>query len=178
MSGDENSKYRDIVFLHELGIPPEKIAKAKKLSVDYVNGVIGSREVSTKGKKINVIQEVANQNPWKDELPPDEILGIMADYLEAEDWNDGARTVPSRPIKGVDRSERVGEDRGLSDLVGATERAAVLPKGERDDAIKQELERIEMGREKWKDIMKHVDALLKEDVSDSRSGNDKDELGF
>ena len=112
----------------------------------------------------------------KDELPPDEILGIMADYLEAEDWNDGARTVPSRPIEGVDRSERLGEDRGLSDLVGATERAAVLPKDKRDDAIKQELERIEKGREKWKDIMKHVDDLLKEGIGSSKPENDKDEL--
>ena len=83
-------------------------------------------ESQAKREKKNVVQEVGNQNPWKDELPPEEVLNIMADSLQAEEIEHGARTIPSRPIAAVDRSDRLGEDRKMNDKIVA-ERVASRP---------------------------------------------------
>ena len=94
--GDENwAEVKDIAFLHESGVSPEKIAKVKKISIEKVNRILGNLdELVAKRKKMNIVQDIGNQNPWKEELPPEEILDLMAERLEAEDRQDGARTVP------------------------------------------------------------------------------------
>ena len=68
-------------------------------------------------KKENIVQSVGNQNPWKDELPPEEVLDQMAGSLKVEDMQYGSRTNPSRPIAAVDRSDRLGEDRKMNDKI-------------------------------------------------------------
>ncbi len=123
-----SSEFEDIVFLHGLGIPLEKIAKAKKISIEKVKLLIGSQENIVKTKKMNIVQEIANQNPWKNQIPPDEILEIMAEHLEAEERHDGARTIPSKPIPKVDRTERLGEDRKMVDRIEASKASSDVPK--------------------------------------------------
>ena len=70
-----------------------------------------------KRDKSSVVQTVGNQNPWKDQLPPEEVLEYMANTLEVEEMDHGSRTIPSRPIAAVDRSDRLGEDRKMVDKI-------------------------------------------------------------
>ena len=108
MNNDEWVMVKDIIFLHESGISPEDIAKVKKLSIEKVQSIVDNVKVAIKKRnKMNVVQEVGNQNRWKDELPAEDILAQMVESLEAEDRHDGARTVPSRPIERADRSDPV-----------------------------------------------------------------------
>ena len=69
----------------------------------------------------NVLQEIGNQNPWKDNpLEPQQAQKNGRRSLEETEEAElhyGARTVPSKPIKPVDRSERSGEDTVLTDRV-------------------------------------------------------------
>ena len=60
-------------------------------------------------------------------MPPEEILEQMAESLEVEDFSHGARTIPSRPIAAVDRSDRLGEDRKMSDKIVAERVASDAP---------------------------------------------------
>mgnify|MGYP001956756249 FL=1 len=65
--------------------------------------------------KPNIIQNIANKNEWKDQ-PPDpksaRRIGEDAwkvDEIDVEQYHSG-RTIPSRDIDPVDRSDRKGED--------------------------------------------------------------------
>lgn len=71
---------------------------------------------SQKGtKKENIIQTVANKNVWKDAPPEPELarkIGSEAwtpEDIDLADYHTG-RTVPSKDIEPVDRSDRPGED--------------------------------------------------------------------
>ena len=74
-------------------------------------------------EKPNVLQDIANQNPWKDRpMGASEAQEMANDVLSVEGGHDphyGARTVPSKPIEKVDRTERPGEDTTLTDRVHA-----------------------------------------------------------
>ena len=76
-------------------------------------------------KKGNVLRDVANQNPWKERpLQAEEAKRISEDVWVGEAGVDaanyGSRTVPSKPIQPVDRSDRPGEDTALTDRVHAS----------------------------------------------------------
>ncbi len=76
-------------------------------------------------KKANVLRDVANQNPWRERAPEaEEAKKISEDtWLSGESVdpaNYGSRTVPSKPIQQVDRSDRPGEDTALTDRVHAS----------------------------------------------------------
>ena len=91
MNNDEWAIVKDIIFLYESGISPEDIAKVKKLSIEKVQSIVGNVKIAIKKRnKMNVVQEIGNQNQWKDELPAEEILAQMVEGLEAEDRHDGA----------------------------------------------------------------------------------------
>ena len=83
----------------------------------------------------NALQDIANQNPWKDQPLPAEQAQAMAKKtweLEGEENEHyGARTVPSKPIQKVDRSERSGEDTTLTDRIHAS--AAAQAKSNLDE---------------------------------------------
>ncbi|MDP6870085.1 MAG: hypothetical protein QGI21_04870 [Candidatus Poseidoniaceae archaeon] len=164
MENKEDLKFRDVVFLYGLGIPPEKIAKAKKISVDDVNKLINSQQDVVKKNKINIVQEIANQNPWKDEVPPDEILELMAEHLEAEDRHDGARTIPSRPIPKADRSERLGEDREMVDRVEGVKAASSAPKVLREVVEAATIAKRRRDRDDWEEVRTGVSDLLDDDL--------------
>jgi hypothetical protein len=58
--GDENwAEVKDIAFLHESGVSPEKIAKVKKISIEKVNRILGNLdELVAKRKKMNIVQDM------------------------------------------------------------------------------------------------------------------------
>ena len=71
-------------------------------------------------KKKSVIQEVANRNPWKEAPPNAEQIQRFGENLPViDDFIPGVRTIPNKPIQKVDRSDRLGEDRQLTDIVTA-----------------------------------------------------------
>ena len=103
--------------LREQQVLANSLAEAKPLPTsEDIQSVFAEQ---AKRDKTSVIQTVGNQNPWKDQLPPEEILEHMAGVLEVEEMNHGSRTIPSRPIATVDRSDRLGEDRKMVDKIEA-----------------------------------------------------------
>ena len=92
-------------------------------------------------KKDNVIHDIANQNQWKDEAPSKQVQKEMIGMFEQQDHSQyGARTIPSREIKPVDRSERIGEDAALTDRLQAAVNAEELPDREREEGAKESFE--------------------------------------
>ncbi len=113
--------------------------------------------------KSNVLRDVANRNEWKDHPLEAEEAKVMAEatWLKAEEEgvHYGARTVPSKPIEKVDRSDRLGEDTALTDRVHAA--AQIDLKDEDSAKIFEELEFKERQRERKKlrsamDDIKHL----------------------
>tara|TARA_B100001778_G_scaffold146090_1_gene120184 strand:+ start:1031 stop:1603 length:573 start_codon:yes stop_codon:yes gene_type:complete len=148
--------------LREQQFLANEIAETKPLPTSEDIGELFANQA--KREKKNVVQSVANQNPWKDELPPEEVLDIMADSLQAEDIDHGARTIPSRPIAAVDRSDRIGEDRGMADKIVAERVASEAP-----DSLKEVVEAAtiaerERSRAEWEDAQSEVSELLDDDL--------------
>jgi len=115
-------------------------------------------------EKSNIVQSIGNQNPWKDELPAEEVLNRMSESLEAEDRMDGARTIPSRPIPSVDRSDRVGEDRGMSDRIAGGVAAAEVAEPLREVVEAATIEERVRSREDWDETISEVTELLDDDL--------------
>lgn len=92
--------------------------------------------------KANVLRDVANKNPWKDRPPEADDAKILGEQTWTADnhvdQHYGARTVPSKPIQSVDRSDRLGEDTTLTDRVHAA--ASQTNKDEVAAEIFEELE--------------------------------------
>lgn len=115
-------------------------------------------------KKTSVVQSVGNQNPWKEELPPEEVLEQMAEALEVEDFSHGARTIPSRPIAAVDRSDRLGEDRKMSDKIVAERVASKAPEPLKEIVESATIAERERGRAEWESAQSEVSELLDDDL--------------
>lgn len=155
----------DIIFLYQSGISLEKIAEIKQVDTDQIKEILSSVAIKTKAKKKrNIVQEVGNQNKWKNELPPDEVLDIMAKSLNPEEHYDGQRTIPSRPIPAVDRSDRPGEDSQMSDRIEAERRAAKAPKPLRDIVESATLDEMKRERSDWKKLSSEVSDLIDSDL--------------
>jgi len=119
----------------------------------------------------NALQDIANQNPWKEQPLAAEAAQKMAQAtwgLEGgEHQHYGARTVPSRPIQKVDRSERSGEDTALTDRIHAS--AAAQGKKNLDHEAIEIFETLEFNqrqlkREELKSAMKEVKELVDDDL--------------
>ena len=108
---------KDIVFLFESGFTPAQISTLKGITEESVQTILDERIVSARQtKQQNVIQEIGNKNPWKDEVPERDVVQDVVRSVtpvEVDLHAYGARTVPSRPIERIDRSDRVGEDLSL-----------------------------------------------------------------
>tara|TARA_B100000700_G_scaffold179867_1_gene198561 strand:- start:252 stop:755 length:504 start_codon:yes stop_codon:yes gene_type:complete len=165
MNNDEWAIVKDIIFLYESGISPEDIAKVKKLSIEKVQSIVDDVKVAIKKRnKMNVLQEVGNQNRWKDELPAEEILAQMVESLEAEDRHDGARTVPSRPIERTDRSDRVGEDIEMIDRIEGQKASAEAPEPLKEIVELATIEQRKRDRSGWDDLRSEISELLDDDL--------------
>tara|TARA_B110000196_G_scaffold68052_1_gene57747 strand:+ start:356 stop:859 length:504 start_codon:yes stop_codon:yes gene_type:complete len=117
-----------------------------------------------KREKTSVVQTVGNQNPWKDQLPSEEILEHMAESLEAEDIEHGARTIPSRPIARTDRSDRLGEDRDMVDRIEAERAATDAPAPLKEIVESATIAKRKRDRDGWEDAHSEVSELLDDDL--------------
>jgi len=117
----------------------------------------------------NALQDIANQNPWKDQPMPAEQAKQMAKQtweLQGEEVKHyGARTVPSKPIQKVDRSERSGEDTTLTDRI----HAAASTDENLDETAAEIFEELDFKqrqekREELKSAMKEVKKLVDDDL--------------
>ena len=114
-------------------------------------------------KKQNIIHDIANQNQWKDQAPSKEVQKEMIGMFEQQDHSQyGARTIPSKEIKPVDRSERRGEDLALTDRLQAAAANEDLPEEKKDAASQETFEELQKQREDWEGVLSEVDELLKE----------------
>jgi len=165
VNNEEWAVVKDIMFLHDSGISPEDIARVKKISIEKVRSIVGNVKVAIKKRnKMNVVQEVGNQNQWKDVLPADEILTQMVQGLEAEERHDGARTVPSRPIKRADRSDRVGEDREMFDRIEGQKAASEAPEPLKEIVELATIAERKRERSGWEDLRSEISKLLDDDL--------------
>jgi hypothetical protein len=119
-------------------------------------------------EKRNVLRDIANQNPWKERpMAASEAHEMANEVLSGEggyDPNYGARTVPSKPIENVDRTERAGEDTKLTDRVHAAASTHNL-----DEEVAEIFEDIEFKqrqsqRESLKAAMDEVKKLVDDDL--------------
>ena len=134
---------------------------------EEVGGLFAAQRNS---EKSNIIRDVANQNPWKDDAPEVDV----ATQIGQEAWSDaeaeasiahhGARTIPSKPITKVDRSDRVGEDLELSDRIHAAADAKNVPKELVDDVEAIGFETRQRARKELKDAISNLDEILDEDL--------------
>ena len=111
--------------------------------------------VQAAAKKENVIPT---------DLPSLEVLNIMANTLEINEKEYGARTIPSKNIPSVDRSDRLGEDRKMIDKIAGEEAAATAPgvlKEVVEIATKEERVR---KRGEWDETLSKVSELLDDDL--------------
>ena len=104
-----------------------------------------------------LLQDLGNKNPWKDNAPSPSIARLIGEETWSEERdldfrNYGSRTIPSKEIKEVDRSERIGEDITLSDRVQAAIKNTENP--EEFIKIKQS------ERKKWKDVVGDIEDIL------------------
>lgn len=122
----------------------------------------------------SLIRDFANRNPWKDTPPAPEVAKAISDELpEGDSSQAGTRTIPSKPIDMVDRSDRLGEDRELSDRVAAERLAARVPKKVRKEVVADEVLRRSESRAAFETIVSEVGGLL----SDEDEGDELDETG-
>ena len=151
----------DVLFLFDVGFTAEKIAQQKNMALEQVEAIISQRVRSVRKKKQkNVIQDVANQNPWKDGIPEHEVVMEVVNSLSTEDIDlesYGARTLPSKKIERADRSDRIGEDFQLADRVEAAVQA-----GTNEEVEKAVFNELQKKRSEWTDVISEVDNLLKE----------------
>ena len=124
-----------------------------------------SKIFETQRQKVpsNLIQNIANNNPWKGEAPPAEV----ANFIGKEAWSEAEleeisnietrRTVPSKEIAKVDRSDRLGEDHELVDRVTSRQISALGPE-ELEEIIEDSI--IEKRVEKRDKMSKALDDIL------------------
>lgn len=120
--------------------------------------------------KRNVLQDISNQNMFKDNAPSPEFARHIGEVaweeqdLQGISYDAGRRTIPSKQIKSVDRSDRVGEDIRLTDRVHAAEQAANVPKPVAEIVEKATFEEKTRKRAEWKDSLQEIENMLDDDV--------------
>ena len=118
--------------------------------------------------KANMLRDVGNQNPWRD-AP---MQAADAKKIAEETWllnpdvdqHYGARTIPSKPIAKVDRSERIGEDTTLTDRVHAAASQAGMDEASAKIFEDLDFKQRQRRRQKMKDAMKDVKELVDDDL--------------
>ena len=119
--------------------------------------------------KTNVLREIGNQNPWKDKAPEAKEAQEMGqevwDMGPGEvDQHYGARTVPSKPIASVDRSERSGEDTVLTDRVHAAAKTTELDEEAAKIFEELDFKQRQSERAALKDAMDDIKEMVDDDL--------------
>ena len=113
-----------------------------------------------KGKG-SLIRDMANRSPWKDAPPSSKAAKTMSDEIdEVEVEHVGKRTVPSRDIEEVDRSDRLGEDAELTDRVAANVATQDAPKEIKDVLIDEMMAERKAKRDEFSDAIEGLGDLL------------------
>jgi len=111
--------------------------------------------------KGSLIRDMANRNPWKDAPPSVQSARAMSDEInEVIEENVGQRTVPSREIEEVDRSDRPGEDAALTDRVSANVAVQDEPEELQDILADVHVAKRKAKRDKLSDAVDGLDDLL------------------
>ena len=118
------------------------------------------------GKKIdfNPLRDIGNQNTWGKEGPSKEIVADAGKMLPYTGESPTTLTKPSKNIKPVDRSDRVGEDLEMSDRLHAIEEVANLPEEIHDVVGKDILKQRKDARLNWTEVVTGVSGLLDDDL--------------
>lgn len=119
--------------------------------------------------KRNVLQDVGNQNPWKDRPLLAEDAKTVAQNTwklegEAVDEHYGARTIPSQPIQQTDRSERPGEDTKLTDRVHAAASTSGMDEEAAEIFETLEFQERQAKRTALKEALQDVKELVDDDL--------------
>ena len=146
------------VLLEQQRLAARLSAPVQQRTVDDVVSVFDNQK---RQRKKNVLRDVANQNEWKNQPPTLEQREEILEVFGGEDHSDyGARTIPSKAIAKVDRSERIGEDVALTDRLEAAKNAQEAPIQSKDVVEKEIFEELQNQRKEWKNVLSEVDKLL------------------
>ncbi len=148
--------------LREQQLLANSLAETKALPTSEEIGQLFASQA--RREKTSIVQTVGNQNPWKDQLPPGEVLEHMAHTLEAEEIEHGARTIPSKPIAAVDRSDRLGEDRDMVDKIEAEKAAFDAPEPLKEVVEAATIAQRKRDRDNWQGAKSEVSELLDDDL--------------
>jgi len=120
-------------------------------------------------QKANVIRDVGNKNPWKNAAPSADEANVISQQtwsIEGQeiDPHYGARTVPSKPIQPVDRSERTGEDTELTDRVHAAVSSSGLDEDVAEIFEELEFKQRQSKRAALKEAMEDIKEMVDDDL--------------
>ena len=111
--------------------------------------------------KGSLIRDMANRNPWKDSPPSVQSAREMSDNIDEITEDDvGQRTVPSREIEKIDRTDRPGEDTALTDRVSANVAVQDEPEVLQDILADVHVAKRKAKRDKLSDAVEGLDDLL------------------
>ena len=110
------------------------------------------------------VQAAKKKKTVQSEIPSQEIIEIMSSSLNPEDMKYGARTIPSKIIPSVDRSDRVGEDREMVDKIEAEKASSTTPKVLKEVIETATVEERVRKRGKWDETLSEVSELLDDDL--------------
>ena len=136
----------------------KELVKQQRLisGVDYERGFqypdeiedLFSKDIS---KTKSLMSDLINKNPWKNKPPSSDVARIIGEetWLDEELSNisyDGKKTVPSKKIEPIDRSDRLGEDLDLLKNLELNSEA--------------EVEEIKRKRKSLDDVISSLDEIL------------------
>tara|TARA_B100000214_G_C23913758_1_gene602627 strand:+ start:398 stop:961 length:564 start_codon:yes stop_codon:yes gene_type:complete len=124
-------------------------------------GVEARFEADRKRPKGSLIRDMANRSQWKDGAPSPELAKSMSDEIEEVDVEHvGQRTVPSREIEEVDRSDRPGEDLSLTDRVVANAAVQSAPKELQELLADEHVAKRQAKRDELSEAVESLDEIL------------------
>ena len=111
----------------------------------------------------NVLRDAANENLWADKPPGVGDARTLVKSLPIDiGRQDGARTVPSRPIERVDRSDRIGEDTVAAERISARAEVGSAPERLREP-LEEMLVKEKIGkRQQFQELLEDLGDLLDE----------------
>ena len=126
-------------------------------------GVEARFEADRIKQKGSIIRDMANRSEWKDGAPSPELAKSMSDEIdEVEVEHLGRRTVPSRAIDEVDRSDRPGEDLSLTDRVIANAAVQDAPVELQELLADEHVAKRKAKRDELSDAVESLDDILYE----------------
>jgi hypothetical protein len=153
------------VLLEQQRLAAHLLGPTTKRTVEDVALVFEEQRIH---EKANVLRDVGNQNPWKNRPPEADDAKALGEQTWGNgapvDVHYGARTVPSKPIQTVDRSDRLGEDTQLTDRVHAA-----ASQSEKDERVAEIFEALDFKerqqrRAALKSAMDDVKKMVNDDL--------------